>query len=105
MSRASDDGAETDAFLHQDVDDQDDDGHGRHRQPVVQGRVRGDAHAQAVPGRQADVREDRQVDAEGEHGEARGDPEPFRKDLPDLHIRPPSRASGAIFPRCGRGGG
>ena len=60
-----DDGAVTDTLFHQQVDQQHED-RNRHRgHAIIHRRVVGDAHAQAVPGGEADVGKDGQVDAEG----------------------------------------
>ena len=71
---------EADAFLHQKVDANDDDRNQCYGHTVVERRVIGHTHAQAVPRSQADVGEDGKVHSECEDHQADEDPKPLLQD-------------------------
>ena len=71
---------EADAFPHQKVDADDDDRNQCYGHTVVERRVIGHTHAQAVPRSQADVGEDGKVHTEREDHQADEDPKPLLQD-------------------------
>ena len=82
--------SEADALFQQQVDPQDDNRHEGHGKAVVQRRMIGDTHAQAVPGRQADIREDGQMDAESENKQPGDNFDPVCQ-YPALHFPIPRK--------------
>ena len=71
---------EADAFLHQKVDANDDDRNQCYGHTVVERRVIGHTHAQAVPRSQSDICKDRQMNAEREDHQTDEDPKPLLQD-------------------------